>query len=302
MENDNEKEVKRQKATPYKNPIQQQDEDDPEVKAFAEGNLTKFHQNKAETDTVPKDTDAQKDPADPNALATPDKERPVNAEERVFKKRYDDLKRHYDSTINKHKDEVSTLKDQLGKQNLEFVPPKSKEELDQWKAEYPDVYKMIETISMNKADDRAKELEEKYQLIQSQQQQVSKEKAEVDLLKKHPDFVEIRETDDFHNWATEQEPTIQNWLYENKTNATLAARAIDLYKMDKGIGKYTKKQEKDVRKEAAKAVTKTKKATEGDAQPKKVWSAYEISKLKPREFEKYEAEIEKARVEGRITN
>ena len=35
------------------------------------------------------------------------------------------------------------------------------------------------------------------------QHSASKEKAEVELLKMHPDF-SIRESDDFHNWAEEQ--------------------------------------------------------------------------------------------------
>ena len=45
--------------------------------------------------------------------ATPIAERPAKAEDRVFKKRYDDLKKHYDSTINKHKDELQSLRTQL---------------------------------------------------------------------------------------------------------------------------------------------------------------------------------------------
>ena len=77
--------------------------------------------------------------------ATPSTERPENAEERVFKKRYDDLKRHYDSTLGKHKDEVRTLRTQLEQSANKIVPPKSKEELEAWKKEYPDVYQMVET-------------------------------------------------------------------------------------------------------------------------------------------------------------
>jgi hypothetical protein len=71
--------------------------------------------------------------------------------------------------------------------------------------------------------------------------------------------------------------------------------------MDKGIGKYSNKQEKDIKKEAAKAVSKTRKAesTEG-AKPKKVWSNAEISKMNVREYAKYEEEIDKAVREGRI--
>ncbi len=182
-----------------------------------------------------------------------------------------------------------------------IVPPKSKDELEAWKKEYPDVYEMVETIAINKADRRAKEIEDKYQNLQVQQEQIAKEKAEVDLLKLHPDFAELRAKDDFHEWATKQDPVIQDWLYENTSNANLAGRAIDLYKMDKGIGKYSNKQEKDIKKEAAKAVSKTRKAesTEG-AKPKKIWSNAAISKMTVNEYEKYEEEIDKAVREGRI--
>ena len=131
-------------------------------------------------------------------------------------------------------------------------------------------------------------------------EQIAKEKAEVELLKLHPDFNELRQQDSFHEWAERQDPTIQGWLYENTSNATLAARAIDLYKMDQGISKLSKKQESNVKKEAAKAISKTKKSTETDIPQKKIWTATEISKLKAHEFEKLESEIDLARLEGRI--
>ena len=277
------------------------DEDDAETEAFARGELEKFNREKAETATVQKDTEASEEIASSDGKATPSTERPENAEDRVFKKRYDDLKRHYDSTLGKHKDEVRTLRTQLEQSANKIVPPKSKEELEAWKKEYPDVYQMVETIAIDKADSRAQEIETKYQNLQSQQEQLAQEKAEVELLKLHPDFQEIRQKDDFHEWASNQDRVIQDWLYENKANAQLAGRAIDLYKMDKGLGKYSNKQEKDIKKEAAKAVSKTRKAesTEG-AKPKKIWSNAEISKMSVNEYEKYEEEIDKAVREGRI--
>jgi len=299
-------ETKTEKPKLFKKPkgklySKHQEDDDAETEAFARGELEKFNREKAETATVQKDTEASGEIANSDGKATPSTERPENAEERVFKKRYDDLKRHYDSTLGKHKDEVHTLRTQLEQSTKQFVPPKSKDELDSWKKEYPDVYDMVETIAMNKADSRAKEMEDKYKVLQSQQEQISKEKAEVELLKLHPDFSEIRQKDEFHDWATKQDPVIQDWLYENTSNANLAGRAIDLYKMDKGIGKYSNKQEKDIKKEAAKAVSKTRKAesTEG-AKPKKVWSNAEISKMSVNEYAKYEEEIDKAVREGRI--
>ena len=89
-------------------------------------------------------------------------------------------------------------------------------------------------------------------------------------------------------------------MYENTSNSKLAARAIDLYKMDRGLSKLTKKEEKDVKKEAAKAISKTKKANDSDIPKKKIWKTSEISKLKPHQFERLEKEIDLARLEGRI--
>ena len=293
--------VKMPTANPYK---KDRGEDDAETEAFARGELTKFQREqreKAETATEQKDTDASEETAEKSDKeATPIAERPVKAEDRAFKKRYDDLKKHYDSTINKHKDELHSLRTQLESSTKQFVAPKSKEELEAWRKEYPDVYDMVETIAMNKATTQSAELENKFKTLQVQQQQIAKEKAEVELLKIHPDFNDIRTKDEFHKWAEKQDPTIQGWLYENTSNAKLAARAIDLYKMDVGQSKLTKKEEKDVKKEAAKAISKTRKAVDSEAPKKKIWTTSEISKLKPHQFEKFEKEIDLARLEGRI--
>ena len=290
-----------QKANPYS---KDHGDEDPEVEAFAKGELTKFHreqkEKEAEAATEQKDTDASEETADElDQQATPIAERPAKAEDRVFKKRYDDLKKHYDSTINKHKEELTSLRTQLESSTKQFVPPKSKEELEAWRKEYPDVYDMVETIAINKATTQTADLETKYKDLKLQQEQIAKEKAEVELLKIHPDFNELRANDDFHSWAEQQDPNIQSWLYENTANSKLAARAIDLYKADRGIGK-AKKEDKDLKKEAAKAISKTKKATDTDTPKKKIWTATEISKLKPHQFEKFEKEIDLARLEGRI--
>ena len=290
-----------QRANPYS---KIREEDDAETEAFAKGELAKFQreqrEKEAEAATEQKDTDASEETADKlDQQATPIAERPAKAEDRVFKKRYDDLKKHYDSTINKHKEELNSVRTQLESSNTQFVPPKSKEELEAWRKEYPDVYDMVETIAINKATTQTADLETKYKDLKLQQEQIAKEKAEVELLKFHPDFNEIRANDDFHEWAEQQDPTIQSWLYENTSNSKLAARAIDLYKADRGITK-AKKEDKDLKKEAAKAISKTKKATDTDTPKKKIWTATEISKLKPHQFEKFEKEIDLARLEGRI--
>ena len=243
-----------------------------------------------DTATVSEDTSSEEE-------ATPKEERPVNAEEKVFKKRYDDLKRHYDSTVNKHKDDIEKLRLQLQENADKINLPKTKEEVDAWRQKYPDVYDIIETIAYTKADEKAKKVESNLKELESQQMAVQKDKAEVELSKLHPDFSEIREDDKFHEWVSKQDSTIQGWLYENTTNANLAARAIDLYKMDTGYSK--KKTAKSL--EASKSVTSTSKR-EVDTSNKKVWKISEIAKLKPQQFAKYEKDIDLARKEGRIVN
>ena len=243
-----------------------------------------------DTATVSEDTSSEEE-------ATPKEERPVNAEEKVFKKRYDDLKRHYDSTVNKHKDDIEKLRLQLQENADKINLPKTKEEVDAWIQKYPDVYDIIETIAYTKADEKAKKVESNLKELESQQMAVQKDKAEVELSKLHPDFSEIREDDKFHEWVSKQDSTIQGWLYENTTNANLAARAIDLYKMDTGYSK--KKTAKSL--EASKSVTSTSKR-EVDTSNKKVWKISEIAKMKPQQFAKYEKDIDLARKEGRIVN
>ena len=250
------------------------------------------YKRKADKETDDTATDSE-DTATENA-ATPE-ERPVNAEEKVFKKRYDDLKRHYDSTVNKHKDEVSRFKTQLEKNAEKIQLPKTKEEIDAWRTKYPDVYDVIETIAHTKADEKAKQVQTKLQDLETAQANVNKEKAEVQLSQLHPDFNDIRADENFHNWVAKQDSTIQSWLYDNTSNATLAARAIDLYKLDAGI---TKKAGVN-KKEASKAVTSTSKR-DMETGDKKIWSVSEIAKLKPQQFVKMEKEIDLARTEGRI--
>ena len=245
-----------------------------------------------DTATTSKDTSSEEE-------ATPREERPVNAEDKVFKKRYDDLKRHYDSTLSKHKDEVSQLKSQL--ENTEIVPPKTKAELETWKIKYPDVYDIMKSVAITESKEQAKSVENKLQTLQQAQVEVSKKESELELLNLHPDFKEIRATDEFHDWAKNQDQTIQSWLYDNTSNPILCARAIDLYKMDKNFPSH-KKLNKDIKKEAAQAVTATRKDTGKNIGEKKIWSVAEIAKMKPYEFVKNEKEIDLARAEGRIRN
>jgi hypothetical protein len=225
----------------------------------------------------------------------PKEERPVGVEDAAFKKRYDDLKRHYDETLSKHKDEVLKLKKE--KEAVSSQPIfKSKEDLEEWRKDYPDMYDSVMQLTTEATLKTKLEMEEQLLDVKKQQSRLSRDRAEVELAKKHPDFKDIRESGDFHDWASVQDSTVQSWLYDNSDNPTSAARAIDLYKYDRGLS--TKKVNLDVNKEAAKAVSKTK--TSETPTDKKQWTWSAIKKMKPEEYTKFETEIDKAHREGRV--
>jgi len=195
-----------------------------------------------------------------NEDSTEEKEEPKNAEERTFKKRYGDLRRHSQEKEKEYQKKLQDLESQLATATKkEMKLPKSDEDIEAWAKEYPDVAKIVETIAIKKAREQSAELEDRIKRIDEMNESATKERAEVELLKLHPDFEEIRDSDDFHEWAEEQPKWVQVALYENDDDARSAARAIDLYKADKNI---TKKSKGDNTKEAARAVnTKSKVST-----------------------------------------
>ena len=155
-------------------------------------------------------------------------------EEKTFKKRYSDLRRHQQKQAEDFKKEIETLKSQLSeatKKEIKF--PKSDEDIEKWAKEYPDVAAIVESIAMKKSKEQADEYEKKIQVIEDMQHSATKEKAEAEVMRLHPDFDDIRDSDDFHDWVEQQPQWIQKALYENDNDAKSAARAIDLYKSDK---------------------------------------------------------------------
>ena len=153
-----------------------------------------------------------------------------------YKKRYDDLKRYYDRKLGEWNNKEQDLKVQLKENRPKYQPPKSKEELEAFKNDYPDIYGVVETVSHLQSQNEVKTLQEELESLKKANTTLQQKEAALELSKYHPDFEEIKESDDFHNWADTQPMEIKNWIYENNSNGALAARAIDLYKKDRGLG------------------------------------------------------------------
>ena len=186
---------------------------------------------------------------------------PTNAEEKSFKKRYGDLRRHMQQKEKDWEDKFNKLEGQLKDvTRKEIKLPKSDEDIDVWAKQYPDIAGIVETIAIKKAREQSAALEDKVKEIDEMRISATREKAEAELMKTHPDFDEIRSSDDFHEWAEEQPKWVQDALYENDDDARSAARAIDLYKSDRNIKTKRSSSSKD----AAKSVNSRTSRSEPD--------------------------------------
>ena len=217
-----------------------------------------------------------------------------------YKKRYDDLKKHYDGRVNSFKSREEELLAEIRTNRPKYKAPKSAEEIEAFKKEYPDVYGVVETVAHLRSSKETEDLKQEIKGLKELNQTVNKEKAEARLARLHPDFEEIRESDDFHNWAEGQPEAIKGWVYGNATNAELASRAIDLFKQDTGKSKSKPELSGDL--VAASEMVKVKNSKEIGYGSKKIWTRSQIAAMSQSEFDKNEKSITDAMSEGRVIN
>jgi len=225
---------------------------------------------------------------DVEAQREEEEEKNLGAEEQTYKKRYGDLRRHTQKIQDETKRQIQQMQDQIEALTKKQVKlPKSDEELEKWTEQYPDVAKIVETIATKKAMEANTSVEEKLRRVEELELKIEREKAETELSRLHPDYDDLRQDHDFHNWVSEQPKWIQSALYENDTDFLGAAKAIDLYKAE--TGKKAKKEDKS----AAKAVRSSKRSEEL-TESKNTWSESRVRKLSGADFERHQEEIEKA--------
>ena len=215
-----------------------------------------------------------------------------------YKKRYDDLKRHYDQKLSEFKQKEQELTAMAKNAQPQYEAPKTPEQLEKFKTEYPDLYDTVESVAYMRSSEQVNQLQEQLQMIQQREATALKREAEADLISRHPDFEDIRGSDNFHKWADDQPEQIQDWIYKNPDNAMLASKAIDLFKLETGLSTQTKSQPRKPQGSAADIVST--KTTTVDAQQPKIWTEREIAAMSLDTFDKYEDEINLAVTEGRV--
>ena len=219
----------------------------------------------------------------------------LSREEKSFKKRYGDVRRHMQQKEKEWESKFTALEARLGQENIR--PPKSDEDIETWAAEFPDVASIVETIAAKKAQEMFNKAEDRLQRLDAKEAEMSRSSAEQDIRKAHPDFDKLREADDFHDWVDEQPKWVQDALYENSDDAASVVRVIDLYKVDNGM---TKSDYAAKRKAAAGTVKKASKVEVEADDAAGSFKESDIARMSAKEYEKQEDAITKAIQSGKF--
>jgi hypothetical protein len=218
-----------------------------------------------------------------------------------YKKRYDDLKKHYDDKVSSFKQREQEFLADARAGQPQYEAPKSVEDLEKFRQEYPDLYETVETVAHLQSERQVSELQGQLSAIQQREADIVRREAETSLRERHPDFENIRGDEGFHTWAKEQPDEIQDWVYKNPNNIELASKAIDLYKMENGVQPPQSRRQSQRSKEGSAAdLVSTKTTTVDTAQGSKIWTEREIAAMSLDEFDAHENEINQALTEGRV--
>jgi hypothetical protein len=270
-------------------------QDEAELKALLEGDTPE------EEEELEAATDEEVEQPDPIEIKTEEKSEPeekLTKEEETFKKRYGDLRRHVAEKEKAAEARIAKLEEQLNSASKnELVLPKSDADIDAWAKQYPDVAAIVEAIADKKAKERSGELDSRLKEFETIRAQTAREKAEAQLLRVHPDFLDIRSDDAFHEWAEEQPKMVQDALYDNMDDVKAVARVLDLYKADKGI--KTTKTSADDKAAASSVRSRSAPAPEAD-ETKSYLRESAVNAMSSSEYEKHHDEIQKAIREGKF--
>ena len=96
----------------------------------------------------------------------------LSREEKSFKKRYGDVRRHMQQKEKEWEEKFTALEARLGQENIR--PPKSDEDIESWAKEYPDVASIVETIAAKKAQEMFNKAEDRLQRLDAKEAEMTR--------------------------------------------------------------------------------------------------------------------------------
>jgi len=219
----------------------------------------------------------------------------LSAEEKSFKKRYGDLRRHMQQKEKEWEEKFKAFENRMHKESI--IPPKSDEDIEEWARQYPDVAGIVETIAAKKAQEMFKKAEDRLAQLDELQYETERKSAEATIREAHSDFDKLRDSDGFHQWAENQPRWVRDALYENMDDPDSVIRVIDLYKIDKG---ETPQARRAKTKDAAKSIGKGSRTKVDPTEGGSMIKESDVAKMSAKEFEAREQEITKAMRTGKF--
>ena len=251
--------------------------------------------NGTENSEVQATSNTQQEETSEETEAQEDNDSELNAEEKSFKKRYGDIRKHLASKEKEWQEKFDALESKSKHEGI--VPPKSDEDIEKWASEYPDVAGIVETIAAKKAQEMFNKAESRLQELDEAHSEAQRVKAENVIRKSHEDFDELRQSDQFHNWADEQPKWVKDALYENMDDPASVVRVIDLFKIDNGMTIAAKKQSK---KAAASTVAKgTRTSLDAKGVQGQIKES-DVARMSSKEFEEMQDKINESMRNGKF--
>ena len=269
------------------------------LEAEARGEEVEEQQESSSNDTenseVQATSNTQQEETSEETEAQEDNDSELNAEEKSFKKRYGDIRKHLASKEKEWQEKFDALENKSKREGI--VPPKSDEDIEKWASEYPDVAGIVETIAAKKAQEMFNKAESRLQELDEAHSEAQRIKSENVIRKSHEDFDELRQSDQFHNWADEQPKWVKDALYENMDDPASVVRVIDLFKIDNGMTIAAKKQSK---KAAASTVAKgTRTSVDAKGVQGQIKES-DVARMSSKEFEEMQDKINEAMRNGKF--
>lgn len=257
--------------------------------AYSSRNKKRIEADEKELETLMK---RPEEPEEEPEVKQPEPEveaEPLDAEEKTFKKRFGDLRRHLANKEKEWEAKFEELKASTEKRQV--LPPKSDEDIAAWASKYPDVASIVETIATKKAEEKLSAYKNKFDEYEKITYETAQNKARDAIRVAHDDFDKLRASEEFHAWADEQPKWVQDALYENEEDARSVIRVLDLYKVDKGLTPSAKKEK--VKDAASMVTTKNKATVDFDGSDAKVYES-QVQRMDMNTYAKNETKIMEA--------
>jgi hypothetical protein len=212
-----------------------------------------------------------------------------NSEGVNWEKRYKDLQSYHDREKTRLSQEVKQA------QSAGMTVPTTPEEMEAFKKDNAVLYNMMLTVARQESQSSSSEANERIEAVAHTVGATKAQLAKTAILESHPDFATVVNSKDFKVWASAAPQEVQDWIYRNPDNAGLAIAALDRYKAQAGNKNNSKGSSN------ASAADAISSGSSPDIQGTgKIWKGSEIKKLSPKQYEKYEDDIDTAFTEGRV--